>query len=197
MADYGHSSLQQLLAFTIVNSKYIKLNSTTIQQQYAEWKQRCLSEITDKETFNIWTTNGKIITTKVMKTFYTDKTLANDIHEFLYFYSLMILKVRSEAICESACSILKGHIHNNRSLQHSSLDNEAMLHRNAPSIHLADLFIRSSLNDYFSQTKEKQWLFYKKSKQYQVWKLVSPDSAVLNHLRKIQVERLPEQSDIR
>ena len=197
LADYGHSSLQQLLDFTIVNSKYIKINSTAIQQQYGEWKQRCLSEITDKETFNIWTTNGKIITTKVMKTFYTDKTLANDIHEFLYFYSLMILRVRSEAICESACSILKGHIHNNRSLQHSSLDKEAMLHWNAIPIHLADLFIRSSLNDYFSQTKEKQWLFYKNSEQYQVWKLVSPDSAVLNHLRKIQVERLPEQSDIR
>ena len=102
----------------------------------------------------------KIITTKVMKTFYTNKTLANDIHEFLYFYSLMILKVRSEAIFESACSILKGHIHNNHSLQHSSLDKEAMLHWNAPPIHLAHLFIRSSLYDCFNQTKEKQWLSF-------------------------------------
>ena len=30
LADYGHLSLQQLLDFTIVNSKYIKLNSTAI-----------------------------------------------------------------------------------------------------------------------------------------------------------------------
>ena len=45
------------------------------------------------------------------------------------------------------------------------------------------------------QKKNNGYLF-KKSEQYQVWKLVSPDSAVLNHLCKIQVERLPEQSDI-
>ncbi|CAF3503961.1 unnamed protein product [Rotaria socialis] len=74
----------------------------------------------------------------------------------------MILKVRSEAVCESAASTLKGHIHNNRSLQYDSLDEEVMLHWNAPPMRTADLFIRSSLNDYFSHTKQKQWLFYKK-----------------------------------
>ncbi|CAF4269883.1 unnamed protein product, partial [Rotaria magnacalcarata] len=89
----------------------------------------------------------------------------------------------------------KGHIHNNRSLQHDSLDEEVMLHWNAPPIHIADLFIRSSLKDYFSHTKEKQWLFYRKCEQYQVWKLVSPGSVVLNRLRKVQVGRLPEPND--
>jgi hypothetical protein len=196
LADYGQSALQELINFTTLNSKYIKINATAIQQQYAEWKQRCLLEIGDKDTFDIWTTNGKIITSKVMKTFYTNQKLADDIHEFLYFYSLMILKIRSEAVCESASSILKGHIHNNRSLQHSSLDEEVLLHWNAPPLHSADLFIKSSLNDYFSNKKDRQWLFYKKSEQYQVWKLVSPGSVVLNRLRKLQVPRLPEPDDI-
>jgi hypothetical protein len=196
LADYGRSALQELIDFTLLNSKYIKIDATAIQQQYAEWKQRCLLEIEDKDTFDIWTTNGKIITPKVMKTFYTDKKLADGIHDFLYFYSLMILKIRSEAVCESASSILKGHIHNNRSLQHNSLDEEVMLHWNAPPLHSADLFITSSLNEYFSHTKDRQWLFYKKSEQYQVWKLVSPGSVVLNRLRKVQVRRLPEPNDI-
>ena len=45
--------------------------------------------------------------------------------------------------------------------------------------------------------KDRQWLFYKKkSEQYQVWKLVSPGSVVLNRLRKVQVGRLPEPNDI-
>ena len=162
LADYGQSDLQELINFTTLNSKYIKINATAIQQQYAEWKQRCLLEIGDKDTFDIWTTNGKIITSKVMKSFYTNQKLADDIHEFLYFYSLMILKIRSEAVCESAASILKGHIHNNRSLLHSSLDEEVLLHWNAPPLHSADLFIKSSLNNYFSNKKDRQWLFYKK-----------------------------------
>jgi len=60
------------------------------------------------------------------------------------------------------CRYLKGYIHNNRSLQHSSLDEEVMIHWNAPPLHAADLFIASSLNDYFSYTKDRQWLFFKK-----------------------------------
>ena len=164
LADYGQSALQELINFTTLNLKYIKINATAIQQQYAEWKQRFLLEIGDKDTFDIWTTNGKIITSKVMKSFYTNQKLADDIHEFLYFYSLMILKIRSEAVCESAASILKGHIHNNRSLLHSSLDEEVLLHWNAPPLHSADLFIKSSLNNYFSNKKDRQWLFYKKKR---------------------------------
>lgn len=198
MTDYGQSALEKLIDFTILNSKYITINTTDVQQQYMEWKERCLFEIADKDMFDIWTTNGKIITPKVMKTFYTNRKLADGIHDFLYFYSLMILKIRSEAICESASSILKQHIHNNRSLQHSSLDDEIMIHWNAPPLHASDLFLRNSLNDYFNHTKDKdrQWLFYKKSEQYQVWKLVCPGSVVLNRLRKLQTERLPELNDV-
>ncbi len=62
-----------------------------------------------------------------MKTFYTNKKLADGIHDFLYFSSLRVLNIRSEVRCESTSSILKGHIHNNRSLQHSSLDEEVMI----------------------------------------------------------------------
>jgi hypothetical protein len=104
----------------------------------------------------------------------------------------MILKIRSEVVCESASLILKSYIHNNRSLKHGSLDDEVMIHWNAPPLHASDLFLRSSLDDYFSHTKDKHWLFFKKSEQHKVWKLVSPGSVVLNRLRKVQVGRLPE-----
>ena len=70
---------------------------------------------------------------------------------FRIFYILMILKIRSETVCESAASILKRHIEGNRSLQHTSFNDEVMLHWNAPPLHSADLFITSSLNDYFSR----------------------------------------------
>jgi hypothetical protein len=43
--------------------------------------------------------------------------------------------------------------------------------------------------------RKKNWLFYKKSEQYQTWKLISPGSIVLNRLRKKQVSRLPESID--
>jgi hypothetical protein len=69
-----------------------------------------------------------------------------------------------------------------------------MIHWNAPPLHFADSFIQHSLDDYFSHKKEKNWLFYKKSEQYQTWKLISPGSIVLNRLRKEQVPRLPEST---
>jgi hypothetical protein len=75
LSDYGQSALQELIQFTIKNSKCIKIDSIVVQQQYIEWKQRCLLEMTDKDTFDIWTTNGKIISPKVMKTCFTDKEL--------------------------------------------------------------------------------------------------------------------------
>ncbi|CAF4024722.1 unnamed protein product [Rotaria magnacalcarata] len=107
----------------------------------------------------------------------------------------MILKIRSEAVCESVAAILKRHIPNNRSLQHECLDNEAMLHWNAPPIHLADSFIEHSLDDYFKTKKDKNWFFYMKSEQYQTWKLLCPGSVVINRFRNEQVPRLPELID--
>jgi hypothetical protein len=74
LVDYGQSALQELIDFTIKNSKYTKIDSNVIQGQYTEWKERCLSEIADENTYSIWTTNGKIATSKVMKTFYTNRT---------------------------------------------------------------------------------------------------------------------------
>ncbi len=58
-----------------------------------------------------------------------------------------VLVIRSEAVCESATSILKQHIHDNRALDHESLDEEIILHWNAPPLHLADSFIESSSNN--------------------------------------------------
>ncbi|CAF3994088.1 unnamed protein product [Rotaria sp. Silwood1] len=145
--------------------------------------------------FSVWTTNGKILTSKVMKTFYTNTDLSEGINDFIHFYSLMILKIRSEAICESAASILKGHIHKNRSLQHKSLDDEIFLHWNAPPLHLADKFIEQSIDDYFINKKDKTWLFYMKNEQYQPWRLLSPGSLVLNRFQSEQVPKLPELID--
>jgi hypothetical protein len=51
----------------------------------------------------------------------------------------MPLKIRIEAICQSAASILKGHIHNNRLLYHDSFDNEVMLPRYTSLIHLSNI----------------------------------------------------------
>ncbi|CAF1364872.1 unnamed protein product, partial [Rotaria sp. Silwood1] len=101
----------------------------------------------------------------------------------------------SEAICESAASILKGHIHKNRSLQHKSLDDEIFLHWNAPPLHLADKFIEQSIDDYFINKKDKTWLFYMKNEQYQPWRLLSPGSLVLNRFQSEQVPKLPELID--
>jgi hypothetical protein len=97
-----------------------------------------------------------------MKTFFTNKKLANGIEQFLHFYSLMVVNIRSEAVCKSVASILKQHIRGNRALDHESLDKEVMLHWNAPPLHLADPFIKSCLNNYFSQLKDKHWIFFKK-----------------------------------
>ncbi|CAF1118956.1 unnamed protein product [Rotaria sp. Silwood1] len=103
----------------------------------------------------------------------------------------MILNLRSEAVCESASSILKTHIHSNR-----SLDEEVMVHWNAPPLHTADCIITNSLDNYFSTMKDKNWLFYKNSEQYQAWKLVSSGSISLNRLRKVHITRLPESDPI-
>ena len=92
-----------------------------------------------------------------MKTFFRDKELVDGIHEFLYFYSLMIVKARSEAVCESISSVLKARIHNNRSLEHISLDDEVMIHWNVPPLNAPDLFLRYSLDDYFIHTKDKHF----------------------------------------
>ena len=85
----------------------------------------------------------------------------------------------------------KDKIHSNRALDHESLDEEVMLHWNAPPLHLAEPFIKSSLDNYFFQLKDKHWIFFKKTEQYRAFKLVSPGSVVSNRLRKEQVERIP------
>jgi hypothetical protein len=83
-----------------------------------------------------------------------------EIYLFLLTFALMI---RSEAVCESAASILNQHIHDNRALYHESLDEGVMLHWNAPSLYLADPFVKSSSsNKYFFQLKDKHWIFFKK-----------------------------------
>jgi hypothetical protein len=71
--------------------------------------------------------------------------------------------IRSEAVCESDVSILNQHIHGNRALDHESLDERVMLHWNAPSLHVADPFVKSSSsNKYFFQLEDKHWIFFKK-----------------------------------
>ena len=139
-----------------------------------------MRELKDKENWNVCTEDDKVETTKVMKTFFTNRDMANGIEQFLHFYSLTVVEIRSEAVCESAASILKQHIHGNRALDHESLDKEVMLHWNAPPLHLADPFIKSCLNNYFFQLKEKHRIFFRKTQQHRLFKLVSPCVVVLN-----------------
>ena len=54
------------------------------------------------------------------------------------------------------------YIRANRVLDHESLDKEVMLHWNAPLLHLTDTFIKSCLNNYLLQLKNKQWISFKK-----------------------------------
>jgi hypothetical protein len=190
--DYGIIELKKLIDYTGISLNSIIQNEFNIQNQYLIWKQRCLDGILDHETLKIWTTVGKISTSKVMKSFYKNASLYEDIHDFLHFYLLMVLKIRSEAVCESAASILKAHIHNNRGLLHENLDNEVLVHWNAPPLHLSDSFIEQSLDNYFMNKKDKNWLFFKKGEQFQTWKMLRPGSLVLNRFRNEQVPRLPE-----
>ena len=144
------------------SSKYIQIDSILLSDQYLEWKKRCLRALKDKKNWNIWTKDDQISTTKVMKAFFTNKDPANGIEQFLHYYSLMIVKIRSEAVCESAASILKQRIRGNRALDNDSSDKEVMLIWNAPLPHLADPFMKLCLNNYFSQLKDKHWIFLKK-----------------------------------
>lgn len=70
-----------------------------------------------------------------------------------------------------------------------------MLNWNALLLHLADSFIKHSLDDYFMNNKDKNWLFFKKSEQYQSWKLLRPGSFVLNRFQNEKESRSPELVD--
>jgi hypothetical protein len=94
-----------------------------------------------------------------------------------------VLLIRSEAAFESAASILKQHTHGNRSVDHESLDEELIVYWNATPLHLADPFIKSSINNYLFQFNDKDWIFFRKTEQYRLFKLVSLGSVVLNRLR--------------
>jgi hypothetical protein len=83
-----------------------------------------------------------------------------------------VLVIRSEAVCKSAASILKQHTHGNRSLDHEFLDEELMLYWNATPLHLADPFIKSSINNYLFQFNDKDWIFFRKTEQYRLFQLV-------------------------
>ena len=97
MTDYGTFELQRLIDYTVSSSNRMMINESFLQERYLQWKQRCLDGIHDEETFKVWTTDGKIFTSEVMKSFYTNAILSDGINDFLHFYSSMILKIRSEA----------------------------------------------------------------------------------------------------
>jgi hypothetical protein len=68
---------------------------------------------------------------------------------------------------------------------------------NAPPIHKAQQFLEQLLDAYFNQlkSKDKRWLFRKKSEQYQPWKLIKTDSLVISRLRRQEVAKLASPSD--
>ncbi len=106
-----------------------------------------------------------------------------------------VLVIRSEAVCESAASILKQHTHGNRSLDHISLDEELIVYWNATPLHLADPFIKPSINHYLFQLNDKDWIFFRKTERYRLFKFVSLVSVVLNRLRtRRRISMFYEQS---
>jgi hypothetical protein len=110
--------------------------------------------------------------------------------------------IRSEAVCESAASILNQHIHENRALDHESSDEGVMLNWNAPSLYLADPLVKfSSSNKYFLQLKDKHWIFFKKTAWGNFWKIFSRGRKFLIfwkilHLWFIAYSTCPECIDI-
>ncbi|CAF1506452.1 unnamed protein product, partial [Didymodactylos carnosus] len=186
-----------LILFTKQNAPLtLNIDFDIVRDQYQLWKTSFLHEIQDKNMRDLWMRKDKVVSTLVMKTYFISEILANKIEEFLYFYSLMILKVRSEAVCECAASVMKIHIHQNRALDHDSLNDEVLIHWNAPPLHLATQFIEESLDLYFNRLQDKHWLFFKKTEMYRVWSLVRPGSVVLHRLRQQQTVRLPSPQSI-
>jgi hypothetical protein len=49
--QYVQSSFQTLLDFKKKCSKHIKIGNIFLNDQYLEWKKRCLRELKDKESF--------------------------------------------------------------------------------------------------------------------------------------------------
>ena len=84
MTDYGALELDKLVDYTVSISNEMMINEPLLQEQYLQWKQRCLDGTHDEETFKIWTTNGKIFASKVMKSFYTNTILSDGINDFLH-----------------------------------------------------------------------------------------------------------------
>jgi hypothetical protein len=74
---------KDFIDYTLLNPEYTQIDGNAIQDQYSEWKRRVLREIKDKEIMDVWTTNGELITSKVMKTFYTSRDLSDGISDFL------------------------------------------------------------------------------------------------------------------
>ena len=74
-----------------------------------------------------------------MNTFSRSRYLANGINDFLYFFSLMVLRIRARTTGESAASILNEHIHSNRSLHHDNLDKGLLLFHYIHPIYLFNI----------------------------------------------------------
>ena len=77
-------------------------------------------------------------------------------------------------------SIMINHRYNPRA-QHEPLNVEVMLHWNTAPFNLADIFIKSSFDNYFFQWKDKHWISFK-NEQCHPFKLVSPRFGCLKPL---------------
>ncbi len=84
--DDDRVQLREIIDYTMFSSECIQINRRIIQDRYSEWKRRLLHEIKDKDTLDIWPTDGELITSKVMKIFDTSRDLSKGISDFLYFH---------------------------------------------------------------------------------------------------------------
>ena len=48
--------------YMMLSSEYIQIDGSVIQDQYSEWKRQLLHENKDKDTLDIWTTDGELVT---------------------------------------------------------------------------------------------------------------------------------------
>ena len=47
MTDSDTLELQKLIDYTVASSNRMMINKSVLQEQYLQWKQRCLAEIHD------------------------------------------------------------------------------------------------------------------------------------------------------
>jgi hypothetical protein len=92
-----------------------------------------LRELKKKKNWNVWTKHDKIS--------FTNEDLSNGIEHFLYFYSRMVVKIRTKAVCLNPETTHSWQSSSGSWILRLRSD---ILHKNTLPLHLADPFIKFS-----------------------------------------------------